>query len=650
MNSRDGRPGREAPPESLRKGATVPRSCRRLPRRRGRAWVCGLLAALVAPACAPACAAAPAAASRLPWRDSFDGCRDGVPNALQWQAGVRLAYGATLAAWEHAGSHAVHVAERGGSTGRAVLLWQEDRLTLRDPLEANAPQVRYRLSCDVAPAVYAAPDQATGPEDGIVVEIVRGDGTVLAAATFLPGPWQGLLRFRRHALEWTGDGGGPVRVVVRPRAQQGRFAGALDEVLVERVAEPAAGGDADGFQARVAPLLAARCLECHRGAGAEGGLDLSTEAGLAAGGDSGGALTPGDPPASLLWQRVAAGEMPPAHPLDDAERATLEAWIAAGAPWSGGAIDPFLRSSAARAGADFWSLAPLATVPVPEVEGDWPRNDIDRFVLERLRRAGLEPAPQAAPRELVRRLWIDVTGLPPDPEEVRAFERDPSDEAWERLVDRLLGSPEHAERLARHWLDVVRFGESDGYEYNSPRDHAWQYRDWTIRAFRGDLRYDDFVRLQVAGDVLAPGTLDGIAATGFLVAGVHNPVVGASPAMREAARQDELEEMAGTVAQTFLGLSVNCARCHDHKYDPVPTEDYYAFAAALAGVRHGTREAPGPDGRPVPNPEVVRISTALGPDREALARGQVVPRSFDGIMLDLQPKPIDVPRRPAGRR
>lgn len=533
----------------------------------------------------------------VPWRETFDGRRGGVADALEWQSGIRLSHGGELPGWRHEGFHAVHAAERRGSGSAAILLWEDERLTHLAGIAANDAGVRYRLSCDVAPAVYATPAQATADGDGIVVEILRGDGTTLAATTFHPGAWRGRLLFERRRLAWTGDGSGPVRIVLRAARHEGRFAGAIDDLLIEREGE---GETGDDFTSRIAPLLAARCVGCHRGEGAEGGLDLSSAEGLVAGGASGPAFDATSPLDGLLWRRVAAGEMPPDAGLSTADSALLREWIARGAAWSGGPLDPFLASSDTRAGADWWSFSPLAAAEPPAVPDPWPATDIDRFVLERLRAAGLAPSPQASPRELVRRLWIDVLGIPPDPESIREFERDPSEEAWGRLVDRALASPEHGERMARHWLDVARFGESDGYEHNAPRAHAWQYRDWLVRAFGADLPWDDFTRLQIAGDVLAPSTLDGVAATGFLVAGVHNPVVGASPAMREAARQDGLEEIAGTVAQTFLGLTVHCGRCHDHKVDPVPTDDYYAFAAALAGVRHGVREVAGSDGAVVP--------------------------------------------------
>jgi hypothetical protein len=247
-----------------------------------------------------------------------------------------------------------------------------------------------------------------------------------------------------------------------------------------------------------------------------------------------------------------------------------------------------------RAGEDWWSLQPLnESVGVPKL-ADFEaqccvRNEIDRFIFRSLSGHGLEPSPPAEPRVLVRRLFVDLLGLPPDPDVVHAFERDPSDTAYEKLVDDLLASPHYGERWGRHWLDVVRYGESDGFERNKPRENSWHYRDWVINALNRDMPYDEFVRKQISGDLTHPGP-EGAAAAGFLVAGIHNTVVGSSEEMQLLARQDELEEIAGAVGQTFLGLTVNCARCHDHKFDPITSTDYYRLISAIDGVQHGDRD------------------------------------------------------------
>ena len=253
----------------------------------------------------------------------------------------------------------------------------------------------------------------------------------------------------------------------------------------------------------------------------------------------------------------------------------------------------------------WWSFTPAGTIKVPTVgSGSNPAHPIDAFIRSRLAKEGLAPSKPASPGVLVRRLHFDLLGLPPAPGVVEEFVRDPSPAAYRVLVDSLLASPHYGERWARHWLDVARYGESNGFEYNEARRNAWPYRDWVIKAFNDDMPYDEFARMQLAGDILKPGK-EGTAAVGFLVAGTHNTVLGSSDQMKRQARQDELEEIVGTVTQGFLGLTVHCARCHDHKTDPIPNSEYYRVAAALSGVRHGTRQGMF-SVRPA-NPGVMRI-------------------------------------------
>ncbi|QDU23092.1 DUF1553 domain-containing protein [Urbifossiella limnaea] len=355
-------------------------------------------------------------------------------------------------------------------------------------------------------------------------------------------------------------------------------------VAVAVIAQHAAADPPD-FDAAVAPLLAARCLDCHKGANAKGGLDLSRRDAVVG---KDGAVVPGKLKDSALWERVAAGEMPPKKGLPAAEKAVLKEWIEAGARWGTDPIDPFRVTTAARAGYDWWALQPPRGRSGRQPDAP---NPIDEFVRAKLRDKRLSPSPPADPLTLLRRVTFDLTGLPPTPDELDAFRRDAAPDAYEKVVARLLASPAYGERWARHWLDVVRYGETDGFERNTRRPHAWPYRDWVIRALNADMPYDRFVRLQLAGDVFHPDDPDAVAATGFLVAGVHNTVVG-TDAMRAAARQDEIEDLVGAVGQTFLGLTLNCARCHDHKFDPVSQTDYYRFAALLAGVGHGERTLP----------------------------------------------------------
>ncbi|MBL8888377.1 MAG: PSD1 domain-containing protein [Planctomycetaceae bacterium] len=346
-------------------------------------------------------------------------------------------------------------------------------------------------------------------------------------------------------------------------------------------------GDDSFFEQKIAPLLAQRCLECHNATTQEGGLDLSRREGLAAMDIAKPLLE--NATANLMWQRVAADEMPPKHPLAPDEKNLLKLWLDQGAPWAGGPIDRFRYSSGSRAGYDWWSwqlLHDTVTLPPQGASGPHP---VDRFIDAKLHELGLQAAGRADPRTQLRRLYNDLIGLPPSYSEVTAFVADPSDKAWEAAVDRLLSAPEFGERWAQHWLDVARFGESDGFEYNQPREDAWHFRDWVIQAFNDDLPYDQFVRLQLAGDPVKTGSKESLAAQGFLVAGIHNPVIGQSPAMRANARHAELEEIAATTSQAFLGLTIHCARCHDHKYDPISTTDYYRFIAALDGVQRGIR-------------------------------------------------------------
>lgn len=348
--------------------------------------------------------------------------------------------------------------------------------------------------------------------------------------------------------------------------------------------------DAPDFDREIAPLIARRCLSCHSGSEPKGRLDLSSREQAMAGGESGKVIEPGDPAKSKLWEHIDSDEMPPKKPLSAAEKARIKAWIAAGATWGTDKIDPFRFTTDARGGFDWWSLKPLGNPELPRIEhSGWNANPIDAFVLARLSEAGLAPSAAADKRTLIRRLSFDLLGLPPTPAQIDAFLADSSEHAYDKLVERLLDSPHYGERWARHWLDIVCFGESNGFEYDEPRENFWHYRNWIIGALNRDMPYDEFVRLQLAGDVLYPDDVDAAAATGFLVAGPHNTTLPANDAMRMTMAQDELEDLVGIVGQTFLGLTVNCARCHDHKFDPISQKEYYQLAAALAGVKHGER-------------------------------------------------------------
>ncbi len=325
-------------------------------------------------------------------------------------------------------------------------------------------------------------------------------------------------------------------------------------------------------------LLAERCAKCHSGSAALSGFDLSTRTGLLKGGKHGSAVTPGDPASSRLFQWVSEGKMPPDARLTEPQIQSIRAWIESGAAWTG---PEKLQVEAKRAGRDWWALQTPQRPEVPAAAS----NPVDFFVLSKLRAHGLEQAPVADHRTLIRRLSFDLMGLPPTPEQMS--------EPYEKAVERLLASPHYGERWGRYWLDVVRFGETDGGEHNFERFSAWRYRDYVIDAFNRDKPYNQFIREQLAGDAIYPDNPGLVAATGFLVAGPWDSVsaeLNKDLAMKAAARQDELDDMLTTTFASFQGLTLNCARCHDHKFDPIPTRDYYRIAALFNGSGFGKRE------------------------------------------------------------
>ncbi len=358
-------------------------------------------------------------------------------------------------------------------------------------------------------------------------------------------------------------------------------AAAMAVAPLHLLAENATGVEID-FSHDVRPILVQHCESCHGAKKQEGGLRLDRKTAALQGGDNySPAIIPGKSGDSPLWQFVARGnadlQMPPEGERLSAEKIEiLKRWIDQGASWPD---DPAAPEST------HWSFQPVAALPVPAVVNQgWSRTAIDRFILGRLEKEGLDPSAEAERLTLERRLHFDIVGLPPTPEEAAAFVADDSPDAFERLADRLLASPRYGERWARHWLDVVRFAESHGFEMNQPRPNAWPYRDYVIRAFNSDLPYDQFVRQQIAGDLLGASV-----ATGFLVGGAWDQVKSPDPVLTAQQRADELHDMVHTTGTTFLGLTVGCARCHSHKFDPIPQTDYYALKAVFAGVQHGER-------------------------------------------------------------
>jgi hypothetical protein len=354
------------------------------------------------------------------------------------------------------------------------------------------------------------------------------------------------------------------------------------------------------FESTVRPLLAERCYECHsdRTKRPKGALRVDSLAALLQGGSSGPALVPGKPDESLLVRALRYADeelqMPPTGKLAQPEIDVLARWIADGAHWPGeasaatsaGAVEaaeplqPYAPSAAALA---HWAFQPIERVEPPEVDDpEWSLNPLDRFVKAALDARGSAPTPLADPRTLYLRACFDLTGLPPTRAELDAFLADAAPDAWERAVDRLLESPHYGERSARRWLDLARYADSNGVDENLAMSEAWRYRDWVVRAFQADLPYDRFLTWQLAGDLVERDErdFDPLIATAFLALG---PKMLAEQD-KEKLRADVVDEQLDVAARAFLGLTVGCARCHDHKFDPLPQTDYYA----LAGVFRGT--------------------------------------------------------------
>ena len=344
------------------------------------------------------------------------------------------------------------------------------------------------------------------------------------------------------------------------------------------------------FQHQIRPILTDKCLACHSAETKKGGLDLTRRATTLKGGKEGSAIVSGKPDESLLFEKVSTGEMPPKNPLKPEQVEAFKAWIAAGAPYEDEPLTP------RRAGPDWWSLRPIQHPAVPMVGNmGWVRSPLDAFIRANLDAKGLSPAPEADRATYIRRVTFDLLGLPPSPEEIDSFVVDTAGDAYERLVDRLLSSPRYGERWGRHWLDVVRFGESHGYETNALRPNAWPFRDYVIRAFNNDIPFSQFVREQLAGDTLPDGDWLTQAATGFIVGGTHDMVGNQTPDGMLQQRADDLDDIITATGTAFLGLTVNCARCHDHKFDPIAQRDYYGIQAVFAGVNHADRAIPAPD-------------------------------------------------------
>ena len=350
------------------------------------------------------------------------------------------------------------------------------------------------------------------------------------------------------------------------------------------------------FENNIRPVLVKECYTCHSATAKKlkAGLYLDSRAALLKGGESGTALVPGKPEESLLIEalRHEGFEMPPRKKLPPKQIDDFVKWIELGAPWTpGGKVkvpDKLVFDWKSRK-KTHWSWKPLSTPSLPTVaQKDWPINPIDSFILARLEQQKLSPATNADKRTLIRRITFDLIGLPPSKTEVENFLQDHSPNAYERVVDRLLNSKHFGEKWGRHWLDLVRYAESHGHEFDYPIHHAHQYRDYVIRAFNEDVPYDQFVREHLAGDLLShprkrpeTGTNESVLGTGFWFFGeaTHSP----TDVRKDEA--DRIDNQINVFGKTFLGLSIGCARCHDHKFDPIPTEDYYAIAGFLQSSR-----------------------------------------------------------------
>ncbi len=341
------------------------------------------------------------------------------------------------------------------------------------------------------------------------------------------------------------------------------------------------------FKTNVRGLLTTHCLKCHGGEKTEGELDLATREGLMKGGESGAAVVLGKPAESRLIKLLRHEDEPTmpaeADKLPEAAIEQISAWITAGAAYDASLVDAqdaFVHRKVSDEDRKFWSLLPLSDPAVPQVkDASWCRTPVDQFVLAALESRSLAPNEAASRAKLMRRAYFDLIGLPPSPEEVAAFVADTSGGAYEQLIDRLLESPHYGERWGRHWLDLARFGESHGYEQDDDRPTAYHYRDFVIQALNQDMPYDQFVRWQIAGDEYAPNDNQALMATGFLAAGTHATQITANQVEKE--RYDELDDMAATVGTAMLGLTIGCARCHDHKFDPIPQADYYRFVSTF---------------------------------------------------------------------
>jgi len=356
------------------------------------------------------------------------------------------------------------------------------------------------------------------------------------------------------------------------------------------------------YREKVHPILKEHCVKCHGGEKIKAGLVLTSRAGLLKGGENGSPIQADAPEKSLLLDmmsyRDGDHEMPPAGKRPSAERDILQKWLAMGAPY-----DPSLESAAPKVAesshapaasgvnAPWWAYQPVREMQPPKVDAsEWNKNPVDAFLFAAMAKQGLRPNGHASKAQLIRRAYYDLIGLPPSPEEVQRFVQDDAPDAWPRLIDALLAKPQYGEKWARHWMDIVRYAETEGFERDSEKPHIWRYRDYLIEAFNADLPYTTFLTEQLAGDEIPNPTQRSLTATGFLRFSQFDD----EPADRLQAKYDLLADNVQVTAEAFLGMTMGCARCHDHKKDPITQKDYYSFMAFFHGMKEygATRNSP----------------------------------------------------------
>ena len=405
--------------------------------------------------------------------------------------------------------------------------------------------------------------------------------------------------------------------------------GTWEERLTASQVRNDVASDGQFFETQIRPILEAHCWKCHGGDKTRGGLDLTHRAGLLAGGDLGPSVDLAEPAKSLLVEAINYQdlEMPPTGQLPEASIALLTEWVARGLPWPEAdqaspprhEVDeePYI-SDEDRA---HWAYQPLIRPRPPAGTDAWGRNPIDRFVARRRAEKGLAPNPPAPRRALIRRLYYDLIGLPPTPADIEQFVNDRRDDAYERLVDQLLASPEYGEHWARHWLDLVRYAETNSFERDNAKPNVWRYRDYVIAAWNHDKPYDQFLVEQLAGDEVDHVTNESMIATGYYRLGLWDD----EPTDAIQAYFDHLDDVISVTSQVVMGMTINCARCHEHKIDPIPQEDYYRFLAYFRNIYQDT-ETEGE--RAFKKPFTLNTQTVIASDEER--------REFDSYLARFQ--------------